>query len=178
MKMELKEKLNLGSGKRKLVGYTNIDSDPNSNPDIVGNALNLNMIKDESVSEVYSEHLIEHFDIKEIDIFFNECRRILKPKGKFVVIVPDMEITLNRFCAGRYDLDYVDMFLFAHHRLREGCHMQGMYKAKLRRLCAKHSFKIIKMEHQDREHSMNEIVMEAVKEEIAKIWFNPIKNKG
>ena len=91
MKMGLKEKLNVGCGARKIEGYTNVDLNPSHNPEIVGNALNLNMIKDYSISEVYSEHLIEHFDIKEIDVFFQECRRILIPNGKMVVIVPDME---------------------------------------------------------------------------------------
>jgi len=169
------EKLNVGCGERKVEGYTNIDLDPVHKPEIIGDALNLHMIKDKSISEVYSEHLIEHFDIKEIDVFFQECRRILIPNGKIVVIVPDMEILLRRYFKKEYDIDYVDSFIFAPHLFKEGCHRQGMYKSKLRKLCAKHNFKIIKMEWQDRTHSLNEIKMEAIKYEDAKVWFNQIK---
>ena len=165
MKMELKEKLNLGSGNEKLEGYTNIDSDPTCNPDIIGNALNLDMIKNESVNELFCEHLLEHFDIKEIDILFEECRRILKPNGKLVIIAPDMKTVLDIYFKKECDIDYLDLFLFAHHRLRKDCHMQGMYKSKLQRLCQKHRFKITSLIYQNRLNSRYEIKVEAIKED-------------
>jgi predicted SAM-dependent methyltransferase len=74
-------KLDLGCGKNKVAGYTGIDINPNSNADIVASVLEL-PFDDNSVDEIYSSHLVEHFDPREAQIFFDEIYRVLKLGSK------------------------------------------------------------------------------------------------
>ncbi len=79
-----KVKLDIGCGKNKLAGYTGIDINPNSDADIVASALAL-PFEDESVDEIYSAHLVEHFDVNEAQKFFDEIYRVLKKGGAAVL---------------------------------------------------------------------------------------------
>lgn len=81
-------KLNLGSGHKRIDGYLNIDSDPNSNPDYV---LNLETDKlpfdDNSVDAVICHHILEHLG----DGFFHliqELYRVCKHGTIIDVHVP------------------------------------------------------------------------------------------
>ncbi len=71
-------KINLGCGKDKKEGFVGVDIDPETKPDITASALDLPFEK-ESVDEVYSSHLVEHFTPEEAKKFFDEVYRVLKP---------------------------------------------------------------------------------------------------
>jgi len=73
-------KIDIGCGKNKKLGYIGIDIDPNSKADIIASALNL-PLENDSVDEVVSFHLVEHFLPNEAQQFFDEIYRILKPMG-------------------------------------------------------------------------------------------------
>jgi predicted SAM-dependent methyltransferase len=47
--------------------------------------------KDNSISVIYTSHVLEHLSIEENEHFFNEAKRILKKNGIVRVIVPDLE---------------------------------------------------------------------------------------
>jgi len=70
-------KIDIGCGKNKRQGFIGIDIDKETKPDIIASALNL-PFKDNSVDEVVSSHLVEHFTPDEAQIFFNEVYRVLK----------------------------------------------------------------------------------------------------
>ncbi|MCG2694791.1 class I SAM-dependent methyltransferase [Candidatus Parcubacteria bacterium] len=72
-----KIKIDIGCGNNKMEGFTGIDLDEKTNPDIVASALDL-PFADNSVDEVYSAHLVEHFNPQEAQQFFNEVYRVLK----------------------------------------------------------------------------------------------------
>ncbi len=78
---EEKIKLDLGCGNCKKEGHIGIDINPQSDADIIGSVLSLTF-KDNSVDEVYSRHVGEHFSPTEIAVFFQEIYRVLKPGGK------------------------------------------------------------------------------------------------
>ena len=71
------KKIDIGCGKNKLKGFIGVDLDKTTNPDIVASALEL-PFADESIDEVYSAHLVEHFDPMEAQKFFDEIYRVLK----------------------------------------------------------------------------------------------------
>jgi predicted SAM-dependent methyltransferase len=73
-------KLDIGCGKDKKSGYIGIDISPDSNADIIASALNL-PFKEESVDEIHSSHLVEHFFPEEAQKFFAEVYRVLKKGG-------------------------------------------------------------------------------------------------
>ena len=97
-------KINIGCGGRPLEGFINVDMDsleelearyPNSvfpketkicNWDI----FNL-PIKDNSVSELLCEAMIEHLSFEDEPKFFREVKRVLEPGGKFVFSTTNFE---------------------------------------------------------------------------------------
>ena len=61
-------KLDIGCGKNKKEGFIGIDIDPHSNADIISSALKL-PFDDESIDEIHSSHLVEHFSLEETTDF-------------------------------------------------------------------------------------------------------------
>ena len=80
------KKLNLGSGRKKLDGYINIDINSNSSPNIVRDIEKGLPFGDSSVDEVFSEHFLEH--ISDIDFVMFEIWRVLKTGCLVKTIVP------------------------------------------------------------------------------------------
>lgn len=80
-------RVNLGSGRKKLKGYINVDFSPITKPDKVWNLEKKPYpFKTNSVDEVYVEHCLEH--INDIKLCIREIYRILKPGGTFRFFVP------------------------------------------------------------------------------------------
>ena len=78
---EKKIKLDLGCGKHKKEGFIGIDIDPDSDADIVISALTL-PFEGDTVDEISSRHLVEHFSPEEAKTFFAEIYRVLKRGGQ------------------------------------------------------------------------------------------------
>jgi len=53
--------------------------------------------KDNSVSVLYSSHMLEHLDDKETDIFLKESIRVLMKGGLIRIVVPDFEILIKNY---------------------------------------------------------------------------------
>ena len=153
-------KLNLGSGKMNLPGYINIDVVKQTEDTVVADVLNLDY-EDSSIEEIYSEHMVEHFDRAELDRFFSESRRMLINGGKFVIIAPSIITAINKYNKTEMDINYLDEFLFALHLHEYDYHKQSIYKEKLEMLCDKYDFEIESIRYQDRDVSSSEIVLEA-----------------
>ena len=63
--------------------------------------------KSSTVDLVYSSHMIEHLDSKEMQSFFEECKRVLKPNGYLRIVVPDFDYLIDIY---NKDFD-VDSFI-------------------------------------------------------------------
>jgi SAM-dependent methyltransferase len=63
---------------------------------------------DASFDVVYSCHVLEHIDVDSAPGFLNECRRVLKSDGTIRVVVPDLEIIVNRYTSSRHRIDTGD----------------------------------------------------------------------
>ena len=74
-------KLDIGCGKNKREGFIGVDIDSDSDADITASALNL-PFANSSVDEVGSSHLVEHFSPADLQKFFDEIYRVLKPGAK------------------------------------------------------------------------------------------------
>jgi ubiquinone/menaquinone biosynthesis C-methylase UbiE len=72
-----KVKIDIGCGNNKREGFIGVDLDASTKPDIVASALSL-PFDDSSVDEVFSAHLVEHFNPQEAQQFFDEIYRVLK----------------------------------------------------------------------------------------------------
>jgi ubiquinone/menaquinone biosynthesis C-methylase UbiE len=83
------KKLHLGCGDMILQGYINCDL-YNPRADVKCDALHL-PFEDESVDEIYSAHLFEHFDFYEAFKLLEEWKRVLKTGAKLIIETPDLE---------------------------------------------------------------------------------------
>jgi predicted SAM-dependent methyltransferase len=94
-------KLNLGSGPIKGVGgWTTVDY---SGADICWDLKRSIPLKDSTVMEIYSSHLLEHLNFAEINSLLAGMNRVLVPGGALRVCVPD---------ASRYISAYINGFEF------------------------------------------------------------------
>jgi predicted SAM-dependent methyltransferase len=90
-------KLHIG-GKEKREGWMILDALPGPIVDHVGNCNDLSFLADESCSEIYASHVIEHLGYNgEIQQTLKGFHRVLKPGGRLRVSVPDLEILCRLF---------------------------------------------------------------------------------
>lgn len=82
-------KLNLGSGKRKLIGYVNIDFDPSQAPDKLWDLeKGLPWLADNSVEIIYSSHLLEHVHPEKYHFLLEEMYRVSRDGARWTLHLP------------------------------------------------------------------------------------------
>lgn len=86
-------KLNLGGGKMKLDGWTNVDI---RDADICADIRAL-PIEDNSIDQVLLVHVIEHFTYEDADKVLKEIYRVLKRGKKVTIEAPDILETFNQY---------------------------------------------------------------------------------
>jgi predicted SAM-dependent methyltransferase len=86
-------KLNLGIGNRKIgEGFTGVDINKGKYTDVVCDITKLeDKFSKESIDEIYSRHVIEHFPQKEIPTILKSWVSLLKPNGKITLNFPDLD---------------------------------------------------------------------------------------
>ena len=126
-------RLNIGSGDHPLAYYTNLDCNPEQQPDILAHVPPL-PFRDESLYEIFACHFLEHLEKKEAVEFLRECHRCLKPRSRLGLVVPDTRAIMQRWVAGDntmmpmgpngawWPLDDLDVIchLFLYASVREG----------------------------------------------------------
>lgn len=80
-------KLNLGSGERRIPGFTNVDCVTVTNPDILAD-LNepLSELPDGCIDAVYARHTLEH--VEQLVPLLEEIHRVSRPDARIEIIVP------------------------------------------------------------------------------------------
>ena len=94
-------KLNLGSGPEKgSNGWTNID--------LAGGAdlaidLTLGIpFQDNSITQIYTSHFLEHLSYEQINPLLLECLRVLQPGSSLLICVPDSEAFIKAYTNNEY----------------------------------------------------------------------------
>lgn len=88
--------LHLGCGPNVLAGWVNMDIEPR--PGVVAWDLNRGLpFENESVSLIYSEHMIEHLDFTHATTLFQECFRALGPGGILRLSTPDLAVLVDAY---------------------------------------------------------------------------------
>lgn len=82
-------KLNIGSGKKRLPGFTNVDAVARDGVDIVATADSI-PLPDASVEEILACHIIEHALPWDVPPILAEWHRLLAPGGLLVMEQPDL----------------------------------------------------------------------------------------
>lgn len=109
MKTKKPIKLELGSGKRAgMEGWFFIDKIA-LGADFILDMTESLPFPDDSVTMIYTSHLLEHLTSPQIKNLLGECRRVLKPGGILSVAVPDVKIYLDAYYNSR-ELDREKFF--------------------------------------------------------------------
>jgi ubiquinone/menaquinone biosynthesis C-methylase UbiE len=70
---------------------TRLDIDPNAKPDIVASMTDMSMIAPPQFDAIFSSHNLEHLYPHDVPTALAEFRRVLKPTGFTLIIVPDLQ---------------------------------------------------------------------------------------
>jgi predicted SAM-dependent methyltransferase len=90
-------KLHIG-GQQKRDGWAILDVAAGPIVDYVGNCNDLSFLADESCSEVYASHVLEHLGYNgELQNTLKGIYRVLRPGGRLRASVPDLEMLCRMF---------------------------------------------------------------------------------
>ncbi len=108
-------KINYGCGRRVTEGFYNIDAQHNPKaprpPELLhaleftprGGIVDITPLPDGVADEVHSYHVIEHFYAWEAPAAIREFARLLKPGGRLVLELPDLESACRNLLKGHKD---------------------------------------------------------------------------
>lgn len=85
------DKINIGGGNKNLKGFINIDfiRHPDVEREIVANILDLSFIPSASISQVHSNHVVEHLSQDMLQAQLSEWHRILRDDGLVSIRCPN-----------------------------------------------------------------------------------------
>ncbi len=99
-------KLHIG-GKTQKKGWEILDAIPAEQVDHVGDALDLSQFPDQTFSELYASHVLEHFGYQNARIALQEWNRVLMPGGRLYISVPNFKMLALLILA---DIDLQNQF--------------------------------------------------------------------
>lgn len=95
-------RLELGSGiKKGINGFTTVD--------LLGADIHRDLrdgipLADNTVTEIYTSHMLEHIPYAQLLVFLRECRRVLKDGGRLSVCVPNSRYYIQAYINRTYFL--------------------------------------------------------------------------
>ena len=108
-------RIELGSGNRKMLGWIGIDMTDSS--DITMVIENKIPFQNDTVDEIYTSHMLEHFYYREMVDVLKECLRILKPGGRIRIAVPDASIYISGyFNANEFNVSHYCRYQPGYHK--------------------------------------------------------------
>lgn len=97
LSLENKMKLHVGCGSVRIPGYVNVDIRYLPNVDVVDNAELLRRFNKETITEIYTCHVLEHFSRWRVKTVLKRWYDLLQPKGILTISVPDFEAIVRRY---------------------------------------------------------------------------------
>jgi len=141
-------RLNVGCGKKRMVGFVGVDLYPTPAADVVAPAHAL-PYADSQVDEIFSSHLIEHLTNSQLGETLREWYRVLKPGGKLTIICPDFEVRLECWLQGGFEYRWGRGFnsIFGLQEREGMAHRNGFTVRRLHSLLPQFGFRVIALRH-------------------------------
>lgn len=143
-------KLHLGCGEKYLEGYINIDFPPSKHTVVIPKADIYKDIRDleypeNSIDEIRSHHLFEHFSrVEAIDLLL-KWRRWLKPEGILRIETPDFNRCISLFrISNFYERMQLTRHIFGSQEAEWAYHLDGWGEQKFKFFLKKIGFYQIK----------------------------------
>jgi predicted SAM-dependent methyltransferase len=95
-------RLNLGSGRRPLPGWTNVDINPFAGADAWIDLRDPWPFEPNSVETIYTRHCFEHFSERELRRILDRCWRALRATGGIRIGVPSLEAAMKFYAEGGF----------------------------------------------------------------------------
>lgn len=80
-----------------------LDINPDVDPDVVANIVDMPVVESESVDAVWSSNNLEHVFAHEVPLALSEFHRVLRPGGAVYVQVPDLTLPMKAVARGRLE---------------------------------------------------------------------------
>jgi hypothetical protein len=93
-------KLHLGCGEKILDGYTNVDIRSNLKCDVIDDVKFLNKFENDTITEIYASHVLEHFSRHEYMTVLTRWYDVLSNGGILKISVPDIEKVMLMYNSG------------------------------------------------------------------------------
>lgn len=135
------KRLNLGCGDDIRKGYINIDFRPGYGI----TALDLQKklpYEDNSIDEIIAQDILEHFSFRDTERIFKDWVRVLSPRGRLFLLVPNFEVHYKYYQEGRTDPRYQGALGFFIANIFGGQDYEGNFHktlftpAAVEKLCA------------------------------------------
>lgn len=97
-------KLQLGCGRHTLKGWLNSDYAPNLNNVISIDATKTYPFEANTFDYIFSEHMIEHFSLRQGHLMLRECFRVLRDGGKLRISTPDLAFLISLYQTDKSEL--------------------------------------------------------------------------
>ena len=121
-------KLHIG-GIIPRTGWEILNAVPGEHIKHVCDATDLSMFQGNTFFKIYSSHVLEHFDYKKVLDVLQEWKRVLKPRGKIYISVPDLDNLCRMFLFPDLTLTeryHVMRMMFGGHMDKYDYHLQGL----------------------------------------------------
>jgi len=154
--------IDIGCGQdKKVIGgyqFDYLDLHKDVNPTIIADARKIPK-DDESYDLVYSSNLLEHFNKNEIIPVLKEWIRILKPGGKLVLMLPDLDYAMSELKKG--NLDIALRFIYGGQGYENNQHGWGFNKQIIEKYLE--GFPELEINSIETEKEGRDIIIEATK---------------
>ena len=108
-------------------------------------------LNDNSIDVLFSSHFLEHLTKKKGEQFLNDVYRIMKPGGLVRILVPDLDIAIQKFNQGEIN-ETLDLFFYTSEEADFSAHKYnytfGSLKTKLEEIGFKN---VVRQSHQNGE---------------------------
>ncbi|MCB1836270.1 MAG: methyltransferase domain-containing protein [Alcanivoracaceae bacterium] len=142
-------RINVGCGRMVLDGWTNCDVQVSPKaprpPEILCDAAAI-PLKSEVADELMALHLIEHFYLWEVPAVLAEWRRLLKPGGRLILELPNLEAACRNLLAGRNDqVSMWPLYGDPGHEDPYMCHRWGYTPKTIKELLVRNAFSEVRI---------------------------------
>lgn len=137
-------KLNLGCGFKKLPGYTNIDLDPNCNPDVCCDVGSLVYVEN-TIDSILASDILEHFKRCETKKVLENWYKVLRPSGQLIIKTPNLESIIDAYKTGQIPAEEMERKIYGNQDSPLNCHYAGFTPEYLKNLLASVGFKVYKI---------------------------------
>ena len=133
-------KIHLGSGEINLQGWINVDARRFKHTHIVDQDFQMKEFKDDSVSEIYLCHVLEHFSFNDANLLIQKFYKKLKKNGILRISVPDFS-QLKKIYEEKNDLHTIKFALMGGQNYENDFHKSIYDKKNLSDILKKNHFK-------------------------------------